>query len=150
LVSNRLKKNFIDKVKSVLPLGVELSRVQIWFQDDHRIGQQGSLTRIWALKEIRPRISRQQQFIAAYMFGAICPQEDKGVAVIMPHADTLAMQIHLDEIAQQVDKGKHAVIILDKAGWHVSKKLKVPENISFYHCLLILLNSIPKNKWVDK
>ena len=104
--------------------------MEVWFQDEHRIGQQGSLTRIWAHKGSRPRVVRQQQFIYSYIFGAVCPAEDKGAAVIMPYANTHAMQVHLEEIAQNVSEGKHAVVVLDKAGWHVSKDLKIPENIS--------------------
>jgi len=40
------------------------------------------------------------------------------------------MQCHLDEIASQVTPGAHAVLILDQAGWHTSKKLHVPGNIT--------------------
>jgi putative transposase len=113
-----------------LPKGIEETNVEIWFQDEHRIGQQGSLTRIWARKGTRPRAPRQQQFISAYIFGAVCPEKDKGAAVIMPQANTASMQAHIDEIDQQVEKGKHAVIVLDKAGWHTSKNLRIPKNIS--------------------
>jgi hypothetical protein len=124
------KKKFPERIKHALPQGVELKDVELWFQDEHRIGQQGSLTRIWARKGSRPRVVRQQQFIYGYIFGAVCPAEDKGAAVIMPYANTQAMQVHLEEIAQNVAVGKHAVVVLDKAGWHASKALKIPRNIS--------------------
>ncbi len=39
------------------------------------------------------------------------------------------MQWHLEEISSQVAPGAHAVLILDQAGWHTTKKLAVPENI---------------------
>jgi transposase len=48
----------------------------------------------------------------------------------MPFADTHAMQAHLDEIARTVAKGAHAVLLLDRAGWHTTAKLAVPKNIS--------------------
>ncbi len=48
----------------------------------------------------------------------------------MPFADTPAMQAHLDEIATMVDPGAHAILILDQAGWHTSKSLVVPDNIT--------------------
>jgi hypothetical protein len=124
------KKNFPERIKELLPQGIELKDVEVWFQDEHRIGQQGSLTRVWARKGTRPRVVRQQQFIYGYIFGAVCPSEDKGAAVIMPHANTQAMQVHLEEIAQNVAYGKHAVVVLDRAGWHISKDLKIPNNIS--------------------
>ena len=40
------------------------------------------------------------------------------------------MQLHLDEIAARVTAGAHAILILDQAGWHGAKELKVPSNIS--------------------
>ena len=48
----------------------------------------------------------------------------------MPWCDTEAMNAHLAEISAQVDIGAHAVLILDQAGWHASKQLKVPGNIT--------------------
>ena len=51
----------------------------------------------------------------------------------MPWCDTEAMNAHLVEISAQVDIGAHAVLILDQAGWHTTKKLAVPENITLLH-----------------
>jgi len=48
----------------------------------------------------------------------------------MPWADTHAMNLHLAEISQAVEPGAHAVVILDQAGWHTSKGLIVPDNIT--------------------
>ena len=54
----------------------------------------------------------------------------------MPFADIEAMQAHLDEIGRTVAKGAHAVLLLDRAGWHTTGRLSVPRNIT-----LILLPS---------
>ena len=40
------------------------------------------------------------------------------------------MQLHLDEIAARVTAGAHAILILDQAGWHGAKDLKIPSNLS--------------------
>ena len=40
------------------------------------------------------------------------------------------MQLHLDEISRHVAEGAHAVLILDRAGWHTTGKLDVPDNIT--------------------
>jgi len=40
------------------------------------------------------------------------------------------MQWHLDEISSQVAPGAHAVLIVDRAGWHTTGKLRVPSNIT--------------------
>jgi transposase len=40
------------------------------------------------------------------------------------------MNLHLAEIAQAVADNAHAVLLMDQAGWHITDKLIVPENIS--------------------
>ena len=49
---------------------------------------------------------------------------------MLPFADTAAMNLHLAEIARTVAPGAHAVLVLDGAGWHGGKGLKLPDNIS--------------------
>lgn len=39
-----------------------------------------------------PRVVRQQQFEAAYVFGAVCPTEGKAATLVMPMANAEAMQ----------------------------------------------------------
>ena len=104
--------------------------VEIWFQDEARIGQRGTVTRIWARKGTRPRAIRQQQFEYAYIFGAVCPEKDLSVGLVLPSIGTLCMQKHLDEIAKQIEPGKHAVLVFDQAAWHTTKKLLLPKNMS--------------------
>ncbi len=48
----------------------------------------------------------------------------------MPWCDTHAMEAHLAEISTAVDPGAHAVVMVDQAGWHMSPKLNVPDNIT--------------------
>ena len=61
-----------------------MNEVEIWFQDETRVGQQGSITRTWYHKGERPRLVRQQQFLNAYIFGAVCPEKDKVAGLIFP------------------------------------------------------------------
>lgn len=104
--------------------------IEVWFQDEMRVGQKNGLVYQWAKKGTRPRQPKDQRYENAYLFGAVCPSRDTGVALIMPHADTEAMQKHIDEIGRAVMPGAHALIILDKAGWHTTRKLKLPNNLT--------------------
>ena len=85
---------------------------------------------MWAEKGTRPRIIRQQQFNSAYIFGAVCPERNEGVGIIMPYSDTEAMLIHLKYISVKIPIGKHAVIIMDRAAWHTTQKLSKFDNIT--------------------
>ena len=84
----------------------------------------------WARKGSRPSQPADQRYESAYLFGAVCPARDTGAALAMPSADTEAMQKHLDEIARTVATGAHAIVLLDRAGWHTTDKLKTPKNLT--------------------
>ena len=104
--------------------------LEIWFQDEARIGQKNGLVRQWAKRGTRPRQPADQRYANAYLFGAICPARGVGAGLALPYADTEAMQLHLDEISRHVAKGAHAALILDRAGWHTTNKLAMPANIT--------------------
>jgi hypothetical protein len=104
--------------------------MEIWFQDEARIGQKNGLVRQWARRGTRPRQPKDQRYANAYLFGAICPAKGKGAGLALPQADTEAMQLHLEEISRHVAQGAHAALLLDRAGWHTTPSLAVPANIS--------------------
>ena len=114
------------EIRARLPAGTEL---ELWWHEA-RVGQNNSITRRWARRGTRPRAAKDQRTKWAYIFGAICPAKGKAAGLIMPFADTEAMQAHLVEISLAVDPGAHAVLMLDQAGWHMSARLVVPENIT--------------------
>src|SRR4051812_30634113 len=97
--------------------------------DEARVGQQGTLTRIWAKRGMRPRALRDHRFTWAYLFGAVCPARGVGAAVIMPEVNIAAMNEHLTVISRSVSVGAIALLVLDGAGWHSSPRLCIPENI---------------------
>ena len=57
--------------------------------------------------------------------GADRPGRGVGAGLVMPCADTQAMNAHLAEISVAVAPGAHAVLIPDGAGWHASATFKV-------------------------
>jgi len=99
-------------------------------KDEARIGQKNGQVRLWARKGTRPRQPADQRYNNAYLFGAICPVRGTGAALMLPWADTQAMQLHLDEISRHVANMAHAAVLMDRAGWHTTGKLKVPKNIT--------------------
>ena len=64
------------------------------------------------------------------IFGAIHPAKGNGGGPVMPWCDTQTVAAHLAEISKAVDPGAHAVMIVDQAGWHMSPKLAIPDNIT--------------------
>jgi len=64
-------------------------------KDEARIGQQDTLTRVWAERGSRPSAPRDQRYDWAYLFGAICPARGLGAALVLPTADAAMMNLHL-------------------------------------------------------
>jgi len=105
--------------------------VEIWFQDEARVGQKGGHAYIWAEKGSRPLMVRDNRHDSAYLLGAICPARAVGAAIITPTVNAEAMNEHLKEIRTQVTRGAHAMLVVDGAGWHqTGGKLIVPDNIT--------------------
>jgi DDE superfamily endonuclease len=104
--------------------------IEIWFQDEARVGQKGGHAYIWAPIGARPLMVRDNRHDSAYIFGAICPGRGVGAAMITPAANTEMMNLHLAEISTQVAPGACAVILCDRAGWHQQgSDLRLPDNV---------------------
>ena len=73
---------------------------------------------------------KDQRYRSAYIFGAVCPERDTGAALVITHVSVAAMNLLLEEVAAQLPKGTHAVMLIDNAGWHTANELRVPLNIS--------------------
>ena len=78
--------------------------IEVWFQDEMRVGQKNKLTYRWARKGSRPRAIHDQRTQSTYLFGAVCPELGTGAALVLPACNTEAMQLHLDEIATRVSR----------------------------------------------
>jgi hypothetical protein len=105
--------------------------LEIWFQDEARVGQKGGHAYVWAPVGSRPPMVRDNRHDSAHLFGAICPARGVGAAIIMPSVNIEAMNEHLREISAQVATGAHAIVITDGAGWHQQGgRLAVPDNIT--------------------
>ena len=117
-------------LSTLLPKNVERSTVDIWSQDETRVGQQGSLSRIWATRGTRPRKVKQQQFISTYIYGAACHDTGQACALILPHTNTVSMNRFLVELSSVIARGRHVALVVDNAGWHTAKELLIPSNIT--------------------
>ena len=103
--------------------------MSVWFQDEARIGQKGRTCHVWWNRGERPPGICDQRTTFAYIFAATRIGTDDAFALVLPEANTVAMQEYLDQFARQLPKDEIAVLHLDRAGWHGSKGLVVPANV---------------------
>ena len=102
-----------------------------WFvQDEARVGQQGTLTRVWARTGSRPTAVRQTEYEWVYLWAAVEPATGASVAMITPTVNTALMNTFLAGLSGTLGPDDHAVLVLDNAGWHVAKALDVPDNVT--------------------
>ena len=78
------KKTVAAEVEAALPETARSKPLEIWFQDEARVGQQGTLTRIWAERGTRPRAPRDTRYIWSYIFGTVCPERAEAAAQSLP------------------------------------------------------------------
>lgn len=106
--------------------------VVVFFEDEARFGRISREMYCWVPKGYIPSVARQMVREYLYAFSAISPQTGDCYSIITPRCDTAAMSSFLSLFAKKYDDYR-IVLILDKAGWHKSKTLKLPENISMLH-----------------
>lgn len=68
--------------------------------------------------------SEDQRSKSVWIFGAICPQRGAGAGLVVPRCNTAMMQLHLHEIATHVAPGAYALLMMDRAGWHMTASFR--------------------------
>ncbi len=104
--------------------------VEVWFEDEARIGQQGTLTTKWAERGSRPTAVKQTEYEWAYISAAVNPITGRALGVITPGMDTSVMNDLLWNLSLELGERRHAVLVWDGAGFHTSGRLEVPGNIT--------------------
>lgn len=97
-------------------------------QDEGRFGRISKTRSAWAPAGIRPVSARQVIRKYIYVYAAVCPSLGKMTTLILPFANTKMMTIFLDQVSKDF-KDFFIIMLIDRAGWHLSKKLIIPENI---------------------
>jgi transposase len=113
--------------EAVAPHG---GQVRVWFMDEARFGQQGTITDVWAKTGSRPRAVRQTRYEWVYLYGAVEPATGESAALLAPNVNTGTMNAFLRILDAERKAGEHFVLVMDQAGWHKSRDLKLPDGIT--------------------
>jgi hypothetical protein len=73
---------------------------------------------------------RQTQYDYLWVITAACPATGAAAGIIMPHLDTDVINVFLGEFSRQLARDVQAVLIWDGAGFHTSRSLEVPANVT--------------------
>jgi len=106
-------------------------RVEVWAEDEARLGLKPIARRVWSLKGRRPRSGGRTRYDWLYVYGFARPATGQTFCVILPRVNAERMSDALAAFAAFADPGgeKVLVVLVDNAGWHVAKRLVVPPNV---------------------
>jgi transposase len=124
----------VDQIEAIREAHPD-EQVQVWFEDEARFGQQGTLTRVWARRGTRPRRVRQNQYTFLYVLTALCAGTGGACGLISPVLNAEVINIFLEQFSRELPSGVHAVLLWDGAGYHTSRDIRVPKNVSLIQLL---------------
>ena len=97
--------------------------------DEARFGLLPVFRRVWSPKGVRPIKKVRLKYEWVYFFSVVQPYTGKTFNMIWDSVNLKVMQIFLDEFSKTLIDDEICLLVLDGAGWHNEKNLKVPTNI---------------------
>ena len=104
--------------------------LQLWFQDEARVGNKGRVCHRWWLRGRRPPGLCDRRYQWTYIFSAVRPATGEDFALVLPEVSTRATKLFFDAFARTLPEDVHAVVVLDGAGWHQLRHADLPANLS--------------------
>ena len=108
-----------------------LAQIEIWAQDEHRVGRKPILRRVGAPRGGRPVVRVHPRYEWVWVSGCVQPQTGQTAWLLLPRVNQALFALALDHFAQAVGAGpsKQVLLVLDQAGWHTAKGVRVPEGL---------------------
>ena len=109
--------------------------VELWASDEHRVGLKPIIRRVYAPCGRRPVVKVNHRFEWVYVVAFVHPESGRSIWYLLPVLNTVSFQAVLENFAAgvlesgQPGGSKRILLVVDRAGWHTSKKLRVPDGI---------------------
>jgi transposase len=108
------------------------AEVELWAEDEHRLGLKPILRVLWAPRGQRPVVSVRPRYQWLWVVAFVCPESGETSFWLVPALTTEVFQLLLDAFARERGVGarKRILLVLDQAGWHASAELQAPEGLT--------------------
>jgi len=108
--------------------------VEVWAEDEARLGLKPVTRRVWRPKGCRPRSGGRTRCEWPYVYGFARPRTGQTFTVILPRVKVERMAEALAAFAARADPGGREVLalVVDRAGWHTAGRLAVPANVRLH------------------
>jgi len=104
------------------------------FEDEAGFGRINKPKRCWAPKAIRPCVPSQHIREYRYAYGAVEPLTGESFFLVLPWSNTICMNLFLSELSKTFPDDM-ILLALDRASWHTTSNLIIPENIQLFYLL---------------
>ena len=118
--------------RHILPWAEPDAKIRLMFEDEAGFGRISEPAYCWCPKGMRPIVARQRVREYVYAFGAVDPIDGEGYYIIAPKCNTIWTNEFL-KARSEAFKNDYILLCWDRASWHTSKALKVPDNIYIHH-----------------
>jgi transposase len=107
------------------------SLVEVWATDDHRIGLKPILHKVWRVDGPRPLAPVQHRYEWRYLVGFVHPSSGRTIFPLATSVSIPLFEAELAAFARPVGASatKQMVVVLDRAGWHRTQRLRVPDHL---------------------
>lgn len=126
----QFKQRLPERVKE-LQQKYPTARIEVWSFDEHRLGLKPILRRVWTLIGSRPIATVYHRYEWLYLYSFVHPQTGQTEWFIIPRVNVQWFSLVLKSFAEAVGAGKDKIVllVLDRAGWHMSEQVVLPEGI---------------------
>jgi transposase len=107
------------------------AKVELWCTDEQRLGLKPIVRKVWSPIGQRPPVKVHQRYRWTYLYAFAHPNSGEVHWLILPTVNAEVFSVALENFAREVGAGttRRILLVLDRAGWHTAKKLRVPEGI---------------------
>jgi transposase len=108
--------------------------IELWAVDEHRIGLKPILSKVWTLPKVPgqcPLAPVEHRYDWRYLVGFVHPASGRTVFHLATSVSIPLFEVEIAAFARQVGArpDKQIVLVLDRAGWHASVHLRVPDHV---------------------
>lgn len=106
-------------------------QVEVWALDEHRVGLQPIVRRVWAPRGQRPRAPVRPAYQWCYVYAFVRPHTGETYWLLLPAVSGAAFTAALGEFAAAMGAGagKRIILVLDGAGWHSGNEVAIPSGV---------------------
>jgi transposase len=101
----------------------------LFFFDEGRFGTMPTVGRCWGLRGTQVYSPVNPGYKNFYIYSSVSPHTGDSFSLFLPWVNTEMMNIYLEHFSVGFPD-KHIMLIMDRAGWHCSKNLIIPGNIT--------------------